>query len=100
MRTPMENGFASMATPRCAQHLEGVAGAVADGEHDAIGRDVRAVGEHDAAHMAQPVAADLDVEVVDPALEPVLAAERFDGAAHVLDDGDEAERADVRLAEA
>ena len=80
MRTPMENGFASMATPRRAQHLEGVAGAVADGEHDVVRRDVGAVGEHDAADVAQPVAADLDVEVVDPALEAILAAERFDAA--------------------
>ena len=49
--------------------------------------------------MTQPIAADLDIEVLDPAFETVLAAERFDGAAHVLDDGDQPEGADVRLAE-
>ena len=79
------------------QHLKGVARAVADGEHDMIGGDMGAVGEHHAANMAQAVPALLDFDILEPAFETILAAERLDGAAHVLHDGHQPERADVGL---
>ena len=47
--------------------------------------------------MPQAVPARLDLDVVDPAFETVLAAERLDGAAHVFHDGHQPEGADVRL---
>ena len=81
------------------QHVKGAARAVADGEHHMIGRDVGAAGEHHAANMPQAVPALLDFDVVEPAFETILAAERLDGAAHVLHDGHQPERADMRLAD-
>ena len=77
------------------QHLEGVARAVADRQHDVIGGDVLAAGQHHAAHLRRI----LDVEVHDLALKADLAAQRVDRRAHVLDHRDQAESADMRLAD-
>ena len=44
MRKPIENGFGFEVHAALVQHREGVARAVAEGEHDLLGRDRRAVG--------------------------------------------------------
>ena len=61
------------------EHLEGVARAVPDRQHDMLGRDVRAVGQHHAAHLPAAVRPYVDDEVRHLALEAILAAERLDG---------------------
>ena len=81
------------------QHLERVAGAVADRQHDMIGRDLRAVFQHHARDPAAAVRPLVDREVDDLAAKAILAAELLDRAAHVFHDGDQPEGADMRLGE-
>ena len=80
------------------QHLERVARAVADRQHQVAGGDPLAAGEHHAAHLAAGAVA-LDVDVDDLAREAVFAAQRDDVLAHLLDHLDQPEGADVRLAD-
>ena len=79
------------------EHLKRIAGAVADRQHDMIGRDVLAVGEHHARRPAAAVRPHVDLEVVDFALEAIFAAERLDGLADVFHHRHQPEGADVRL---
>jgi hypothetical protein len=79
------------------QHLEGVAGAVADGQHHVLGRQVVAGRQMQALQLARPVGGGLDVEVVDLVLPAILAAQALDGLAHALDHRHQAEGADVRM---
>jgi len=75
------------------EHLEGVAGAVADGEDDGAGVDFLPRGGDESAQRAV-----LDPEIGDASLKAVFAAEPGDFLAHAAQDGDEAVGADVRLA--
>ena len=97
MRTPIENGFASIVTPRSMQHRKCVARAVADRQHDVVGSDLRAVRQHNAADVPRSVRPLLDFEIGDLTAKPVFAAQRLDGRAHALDHRHQPERADVRL---
>jgi len=54
------------------EHLERIAGAVANGEHHMIGGDAFAGLEHDAPHPARAVVGDIDVD--DLGLEAILTA--------------------------
>eukprot|EP01136_Pigoraptor_vietnamica_P016349 Opistho-1_new@4810 len=74
------------------QHREGVARAVAQGQHDVIAADLLARFEH---HAADVVA--LDQHIADLLLEADLAAQRLDVRAHLLDHADQPEGADVRF---
>ena len=81
------------------QHREGVARAVAERQHDVVGgaapRRRRASTPRTCARTAPP-----SITHVDDALrEADLAAQRLDLGAHLLDHADEAEGADVRLAD-
>ena len=95
MRTPIEKGLASMETPRAWSICERVARAVADREHDVIGRHVLAVGEHHATHAPSPSA--IDVEIVDPLSKRYSPPSASIVGAHALDHRHQPERADVRL---
>ena len=97
MRTPIENGFATIATPIVVQHREGVAGAVADRQHHVRGGDRLAVGERDAGDAAAAVGCAFDLEPLDAGAEAIAAAERFDLGADALDHRHQPECADVRL---
>ena len=77
------------------QHLKRVAGAVADGEHDVIGRNALAVFEHDATHPARAVVGDIDIRHL--GLEAILAAQRFDPRAKAFHHRHQPERTDVGL---
>src|SRR3989338_1504779 len=79
-------------------HLEGVALAVADRQHQMIRGDVFAAAEHHAANVSDVIGSVLDFDVVHAALEADLAAQRLDGFAHLFHHAYQAERADVRLA--
>jgi hypothetical protein len=80
------------------QHLEGVARAVADRHHEVARRDFLARGQAHADDLARRAVA-VDQQVLDALLEADLAAQRFDLGAHLLDHLDQAEGADVRLAD-
>ncbi|MNV38859.1 hypothetical protein D3C71_1304220 [compost metagenome] len=76
------------------KHLEGVARAVADSQHDVVGLDMFAVGERHARDLAV-----LALHGFHFAGEPDFAAQFGDGVAHDFDHAHQAERADVRLAD-
>ena len=75
------------------QHLEGVACTVADGQYHMVGGDAFAAGEHYAAHLSV-----VNFDIVHPALETDLTAERLDCGAHFFHHAHQPEGADVRLA--
>src|SRR6185369_9623431 len=79
------------------QHLEGVAGAVADGEHDMLGGDAFAAGQHHAANLAVAGGVAFDLDFLDLGPEAHFAAEFENVGAHLLDHADQPEGADVRL---
>src|SRR6185369_1837125 len=79
------------------QHLERVAGTVADGEHDMVGGDAFAPGQHDAAHLAVAGGVAFDLDFLDLGPEAHFAAEFENVGAHLLDHADQPESADVRL---
>ena len=81
------------------QHREGVARAVAEREHDLVGRDRRAFGAAALATRDGANAPVLDQQVGHALAEADLAAQRLDLGAHLLDHADQPERADVRLAD-
>ncbi len=83
----------------CLQHIERIAGAVADREHDVVRTDMLAIVEDDPAHPLAAVPVRSEVEIRDPAFETIFAAERLDRRAQALDHGDEPEGADMRLAD-
>src|SRR5580765_6224461 len=76
-------GLDEYATPM--QHLEGIACAVTEGEHDVVGADIAAVGKGHAAQLAPAVGSSLEADIVDALAEADFAAERLDLLAHVLD---------------
>ncbi len=80
------------------QHLESITRAVADRQHDMVGHDCFAAGEHDRTHLAL-VVFPFDVDVLDFLLEAELAAQCFDAGAHLLHHLDQPESADMRLAD-
>ena len=94
MRAPMENGLASIMDAAPVQHGEGVAGAVADGQDDVVGVDLLAAGQRQAADVAVGV----QLDVLDARAEAVFAAQGLDLGADALDDGDQAEGADMGFA--
>ena len=66
MRKPIENGLASHAHAALVQHREGVAGAVAEREHDVVGAKLLAGGERCSAagdrQAAHPAGLDPQVD--------------------------------------
>ncbi|MNL01081.1 hypothetical protein D3C87_1215360 [compost metagenome] len=74
------------------QHLEGVARAMAHGQHDVVGLDMFAVGERDAGDPAI-----FALQRFHFAGEAHFAAQLGDGVAHDFDHADQAEGADVRF---
>ncbi len=90
-------GFDMHAAP--VQHGESVPRAVADREHDMRRFDLRAIGQDQAAKLAGSVGGDVDGDILDPAAEAVFAAQRLDLLPDALDHGDQAEGADMRLAD-
>ena len=83
------------------QHFEGVARAVADGEHEVVGGDPFAAGKNNPAHARSALAIGrrklLEFDVVDARFEADLAAEGDDLRAHLLDHAHQSESSDVRL---
>ena len=81
------------------QHGEGVAGAVAEGEHDLVGAQLLGAcfGACAARDRQAANPAGLDPQVDDARAEADLAAEALDLGAHLLDHADQPEGADVRL---
>src|ERR1700680_694839 len=79
------------------EHLKGVAGAVADRQHDMIGRDMRAVTEHHTKNLSAAVPSLIDFEIFDLALETIFATESLDSLADTFHDHHQAECADVGL---
>ena len=93
MRKPTAKGLASMNTPACVQHLEGVARAVAERQNDVAGGDFLAARQRHAAHaaacsMCRPVTRLW--KRISPPSDSISRA-------HVLDHADQPEGADVRL---
>ena len=80
------------------QHLERVARAVADGHHEVAGRQ-RFTRVQFHAHDLARVAFAFDQHVFDARLEADFATQGEDFGTNLLDHLDEAERADVRLAD-
>jgi len=114
MRTPTENGFGSMWTPRRCSISKVSRALCPSASTTWSAADLLAAREHHAADAAcgthrrrgcgvRLVAAaclpGLDAYVGDALPETDLAAQRFDLGAHLLDHADEPERADVRLAD-
>ncbi len=79
------------------EHLEGVARAVADRQHDMVGGEMVAGRELQAADAPRPVRVGRDVEIVDALAEAIFAAERLDRGAHTLDHRHQPEGADMRM---
>jgi len=75
------------------QHREGVAGAVAQRQHDMVRPDLLAVLQGDTADVAI-----LDLDVGDVLLEADFAAQRHDVGTDLFDHADQAEGANVRFA--
>jgi hypothetical protein len=73
------------------EHGESVAGAVADGEDDRAGVDLLAGPQG----QASDVAGGVEVDIIDAGREAVFAAQGFDFCADALDDGHQAEGADM-----
>src|SRR5574343_506098 len=80
------------------QHLEGVAGAVAQRDDHVRGGDLLAGFQRQAPNAA-PIGAVLDVQVGHLLLEADLAAQALDLGAHLDDHADQPEGTDVRLAD-
>lgn len=76
------------------QHLEGVARAVAHGQHHVVTLQRFAVRQLQRAHLAL-----IDLDVVDPRFETHFTTQFVDGRTHLFHHADEAERADVRPAQ-
>src|SRR6185503_8983195 len=74
------------------EHLESVARAVADGQHDVVGGDAFSAGDHYAANL--PV---VDFDISDFAAEADFTAQSMDGVAQALDHAHQPEGADVWL---
>ena len=97
MRTPIEKGLASTCTPRLVEHLEGVARAVADRQHDVIGLEVVAAVEVQPADMPLAVGVGRDIEPVDARPEAIFAAQALDRLAQAFDHRHQPEGADMRV---
>ena len=96
-------GFGFEVDAAFMEHRESVAGAVADRQHDMLGGDMFAAGQHHAAHLATHLAIKvglpIDEQILDAAIEADFAAERLDAGAHVLDHPHQTEGADMRFAD-
>ena len=98
MRTPIENGLASMHTPRSCSiaNVSRALWPIASTTWSAA--IVLAVRQHHAAHPPRAVRPGSMSISVDPRAEPVFAAQRLDRRAHALHHRHQPERADMRLA--
>ena len=79
------------------EHMERIARAMTDRQHDMIGGDDFAAFQFHRADSACAVLAGRDVDAGDFRTEPVFATKRLDLGADSFDDRDQPERADVRL---
>ncbi len=85
-------GFDVNAPP--VDHLEGIARAVSDRQHQMISCNALAACEYHAAHSAID-----DLDVIDPAFEADFATQLPDGFAHFFDHADQAKSTDMRVAD-
>jgi hypothetical protein len=83
--------------PAGVQHLEGRAGAVADGEHDMIGFEEAAIVQVQPAQALFAIAHPIQRDVVHPRLPAIFSAQFLDRAADALHHRHEAEGADMRM---
>src|SRR4029077_12478637 len=79
------------------KHLERIARTMGDGEHHVFSGDMLAACKYDAAYVPRAVAPGFDGKIGDAAFKTVFAAQRFDGAAHILHHFHQPESADMRV---
>ena len=76
------------------QHLEGIARAVTDGQHDMVGGDMLATRQHHALHSAFAVSL-FNREIGHAGFKPVFASQLLNRTAHILDHFHQPEGADM-----
>ena len=79
------------------EHLEGVAGAVADGQDHMIGQQVFTAFQHHAAYLALAGGVGIDQEVHDLVLKPIFPAQFLDRLAQALDHRNQSEGANMGM---
>ena len=97
MRTPIEKGLGSTWTPALVEHLERVARAVPDRQHDVIGLEIIAAMEVQPADVPLAFGVGRDIEPVDARPEAIFAAQPLDRLAQAFDHRHQPERADMRV---
>ena len=80
------------------QHRKGIASAVANRQHNMIGRDVLAADQCYATRLL-PAPGQVDIDIQHLTAESNLTAQRFDCCPHFFNDAHQPKGADVRLAD-